>query len=386
MAQIQKGTTYATGTQVTADNLNAHVDSAILLPGAITDQTAGTASGADLVLVSKSGVLNKVTAASLAGLVDTTPFLRADGSIPLQTGQQLTLGTTNQLAALNATSKGYVDAVAATRLSLTGGTLTGNLTLTTAGIVTLSQDPVGALEATTKQYVDAIKSYKCSGYFSSTTALNPPSNILDESKFLSCQGSRSAGSGTLTINFSSLDARYKSSTAPFFLTGQYIGIKTVSEITARLYKVNAVDYVNSTFTITTPETTVFTGAVQLSCVYDNSLNTDANTFNCKSVYLCYASNKHYVNYWSDTVTNSKTNTNPTEFFNSVVTGQSNTYNYYVLSCRLMINLFQRNSWQFNQDIPEGFGSFSTGCHIGYFYGEGNGSDYAYQYRATFLIT
>jgi microcystin-dependent protein len=85
-----------------------------LLPGAITDQTAGTASGTDLVLVSKSGVLNKVTAASLAGLVDTAPFLRTDGSVPLQTGQQLTLGTTNQIAALNAASKGYVDALVPT--------------------------------------------------------------------------------------------------------------------------------------------------------------------------------------------------------------------------------------------------------------------------------
>jgi microcystin-dependent protein len=114
MAQIQKGTTYATGTQVTADNLNAHVDSAILLPGAIGDQTAGTAAETDLVLVSKSGVLNKVTAASLAGLVDTAPFLRTDGSAAMATGQQLTLGTTNQIAALNAASKGYVDALVPT--------------------------------------------------------------------------------------------------------------------------------------------------------------------------------------------------------------------------------------------------------------------------------
>lgn len=40
MAQIQKGTTYSTGDQVTAANLNALADAAILLPGAITDQTA----------------------------------------------------------------------------------------------------------------------------------------------------------------------------------------------------------------------------------------------------------------------------------------------------------------------------------------------------------
>jgi hypothetical protein len=385
MAQINKGTTYSTGDQVTAANLNALVDNAFLTSGAVNEQPqTSVISGSDKTLLAQGNSLRSVTLELLKASItpDITSFLNKDGSIPVNTGVQLTLGTTNQISALDAVSKGYVDA---TSLPLAGGTLTGNLTLTTAGIVTLSKDPVGALEAVTKQYVDA-RSLKCSGYFSSTTVLNPPSNILDESKFLSCQGSRSAGSGILTINFSSLDARYKSSTVPFFLAGQYVGIKTVSGVTAHLYKIISVDYTNSTFVITTPETTVFSGAVQLSCVYDNSLNTDVNTFNCKSVYLCYASNKHYVNYWNDTVTGLKTNTNPTEFFNTVVTGQSNTYNYNVLNCRLMINLFQRNSWQFSGDVPEGFGSFSTGCHIGYFYNEANGSDYAYQYRATFLIT
>lgn len=72
MAQIQKGTTYgatAPDNLVTYTNLNAHVDSAILLPGAITDQTtlATTASG-DYALVSDtdaSGALKKVTLANL---------------------------------------------------------------------------------------------------------------------------------------------------------------------------------------------------------------------------------------------------------------------------------------------------------------------------------
>jgi hypothetical protein len=206
MAQIQKGTTYATGTQVTADNLNAHVDNAILLPGAIADQVSGTAAGTDLVLVSKAGVLNKVTAASLAGLVDTTPFLRADGSIPLQTGQQLTLGTTNQLAALNAASKGYVDAVAATRLPLTGGTLTGNLTLTTAAIITLSKNPVGALEATTKQYVDN-RPGLAKAWVNFNGTVVTPSTIRSS---LNVSSVTKNGTGDYTVNFTTAmtDANY----------------------------------------------------------------------------------------------------------------------------------------------------------------------------------
>jgi hypothetical protein len=226
------------------------------------------------------------------------------------------------------------------------------------------------------------------GYWSSTTNLNPISNVLDESKFISCTATRSASSSTLTVNFSALDARYKSSVTPFFLAEQYIGIKTVSGVTARLYKINSVDYANSTFAITTPETTAFSNSIQLSCVYDNSANTDTTTFNCKSVYMDYScTSKYYVNYWNDTVTKSKTNTSPTQLFNVNVSGQSNTgaaSGYF--DCRLMIYMYLRGSYQFNVNVAEGFGAYSTGCHIGYFYSYNAGKDYAYDWRANFLIT
>ena len=52
MAQIQRGTNFISGSLVTDTNLNAHVDAAVLLPGAVTDQTAKTVPlGADSVLV-----------------------------------------------------------------------------------------------------------------------------------------------------------------------------------------------------------------------------------------------------------------------------------------------------------------------------------------------
>ena len=80
MAQIQKGTTYITGDQVTAANLNALADSAILLPGAITDQTAKTVPlAADTVLIHSAAdtALRKSTLTQL--------FANATG-IPLTTG------------------------------------------------------------------------------------------------------------------------------------------------------------------------------------------------------------------------------------------------------------------------------------------------------------
>ena len=80
MAQIQKGTTYITGDQVTAANLNALADSAILLPGAITDQTAKTVPlAADTVLIHSAAdtALRKSTL--------TQVFANATG-IPISTG------------------------------------------------------------------------------------------------------------------------------------------------------------------------------------------------------------------------------------------------------------------------------------------------------------
>lgn len=261
MAQIQKGTTYATGDTVTALNLNAHVDSAILLPGAITDQLSGTAADGDLVLVSKAGVLNKVTAASLAGLVDTTPFLRTDGSAAMATGQQLTLGTTNQLAALNAASKGYVDSVAATCLPLTGGTLTGNLTLTTAGVVTLSKDPISALQAATKQYVDnntsSAKAWVNFNGATSTTWAGGTSTVT-----------RVSGSTTATVT-TVTNHNLINGNSIYALTGVVAGIYVVTVLTA------------TTFTIQTVATTALSSVTITfqGCTIRSSYNISSVTKN-----------------------------------------------------------------------------------------------------------
>lgn len=73
MSQISKGTTYgptSPDNQVTYINLNAHVDSATLLPGAITDQTSKTvpASGDQLLLHSAADTaLRRVSLANLFG-------------------------------------------------------------------------------------------------------------------------------------------------------------------------------------------------------------------------------------------------------------------------------------------------------------------------------
>lgn len=114
MAQLNKGTTYSTGDQVTAANLNALVDNATLQPGAINDQIAASSlTTSDSTLLSQPLGLRKATIGQILALSpapDLSPYLKADGSVPMTTGQQLTLGSTTQIAPLNAVSLGHLQA------------------------------------------------------------------------------------------------------------------------------------------------------------------------------------------------------------------------------------------------------------------------------------
>lgn len=147
MAQLNKGTTYSTGDQVNATNLNALVDNAVLLQGAVDDQISASAlTTSDSTLLSQSLGLRKATLGQMLALVpspDLTPYLKADGSVAMTTGQQLTLGSTAQIAPLNAVSLAHLQA---NYLPLSGGTLSGALTL--------PANPVSSLQAATKQYAD----------------------------------------------------------------------------------------------------------------------------------------------------------------------------------------------------------------------------------------
>lgn len=115
--QIQKGTTYVNyptvGTsQVTANNLNNHVDNAVLLGGAISGQLPGIPEEADYIIAERTGTLYKYTLAAvktlLSSLVDG--FLQMSGGT--MTGP-LILNNSTPATATTAASKGYVDATAA---------------------------------------------------------------------------------------------------------------------------------------------------------------------------------------------------------------------------------------------------------------------------------
>jgi hypothetical protein len=154
MAQLQKGTDYTTGDQVTAANLDAHIDNAILLPGAITDQIpAGPVSGSDTVLINQVGALKKATLLQIASAVDLSPFLRKSGGT--MTGSLILSGDPS--LDFQAATKSYVDSqdnnlyasvVAGLALCVAkaGDTMTGPLTL--------PGNPVNALHAAPRQFVE----------------------------------------------------------------------------------------------------------------------------------------------------------------------------------------------------------------------------------------
>lgn len=109
MAQLRKGTTYATGDQVTATNINALVDNAILLAGAINDQVAGSVASSDNLLLAGASDLKKATVSSLL-----TGLVKADGTVPMTADLPLVNSTPS--VALSAASKGYVDSSISTAI------------------------------------------------------------------------------------------------------------------------------------------------------------------------------------------------------------------------------------------------------------------------------
>jgi hypothetical protein len=132
MAQIQKGTTYGTTSPsnlVSSTNLNNHVDDAVLLPGAITDQTAkAVLASADTILVHSSAdtALRKTTAAQV--FASPLPI----GSSTANSGKFTSLEVTGQY-------KGSVTAVSLLDIDCSAGnyftkTISGNSTFTFSNV------------------------------------------------------------------------------------------------------------------------------------------------------------------------------------------------------------------------------------------------------------
>lgn len=182
MAQLIKGTTYATNDQVTATNLNNLVDLGQLAPGAITDQSpAASVSGSDQLLINQGGLLKRATASQVSGTLDTSTFIKSDGLVSMQA--PLLLSSTSAPAALNAAvSLAYVQSLAipggtaalATLVQKSGDSMTGNLNMTNGSVVVLGTVGTSDLSAVNKQYV----SQQFAAFSASTTPTTSLNNHL----------------------------------------------------------------------------------------------------------------------------------------------------------------------------------------------------------------
>lgn len=487
MADIQAGTTYADGGQVTAVNLNAHVNNATLVPGVISDKTAAASvTGADSILILQSATLKKATISQVQTAIapDLTPYINRNGSVAMTA--ELTLSSATPAGSLSAAPKQYVDTGLATKQASLGFTPVNKAGDTGVGPLALAVDPVSALQVTTKQYVDnglagkqaslgftpinkagdtgvgsltigagntltlaadpaqplqaSTKAYVdtqiatrapagggtltgtylfsgklqtstaptvandvvTKGYLESVIDVVPqpvasacfataivPSVTVDTSRFLTVTATRTAGSSTMTVNYGGLAARYYDPVAPFFLQYQYVGIDVgTAGVTGRLYQITSTNLAARTFTITTPETTVFNGGIQLSLIYDSTnLRTGEYGFNVKGIFMdMTAISKYYVNYIRDIISGESAPATPanTPVKCDQVSGSANTAPHSNLNAISMRNV-GRTDYIYNQDIAEGFGSNSLGNHIGLFYTNADGSPYPV-WAASFLIT
>lgn len=469
MAQIQAGITYVDGGQVNATNLNAHVNNAVLIPGAISTQAAATSCTAeDSLLILQSGALKQATLTQVQAAIppDLTAYVNRNGFVSM-TGE-LTLSSSLPTAALSAASKGYVDTGLATKQASLGFTPVNKAGDTMAGTLTLQADPASALQAATKQYVDAATALKASltgatftgpvalaadpasafqaatkqyvdtglagkistggatvtgaylfsgnlqtptaptaandvvnkAYSDSLIAAIPKfaasayfytaavgSAVVNQAGFLTVLANRTAGSSTLTVNYSGLSSRYYDSLKPFFLQNQYVGVNAgIAGVAGRLYQITSSDVGSRTFAISTTETTAFSGSITLSLVYDSTnLATNQYGQNVKSIYIDMSCvSKMYVNYIADIASKSSTGTTVVPVRCVNISGNANGYDVNQLICIPMRD-FGRTTYNFNQDVAEGFGATSFGCHIGFFYNNSNGADYSSFYAASFTI-
>lgn len=135
MAQIQSGESYADDQQVTADRLNNQTNGAILLPGAITDQTpisAGTVASGDKVLLHDASI-NELRSANVSDLLNSgLPVTAPTATIDTLTVDQVN-GKTNKDIDLNpnnglaVTGKAFnsVDGITANVTAIAHGLKTG---------------------------------------------------------------------------------------------------------------------------------------------------------------------------------------------------------------------------------------------------------------------
>ena len=178
MAQIQAPYTFITGDQVTAANLNAHTNSAILLPGSITDQPDIAA--------------NTVAAGDSIALHDLSALTLKEATVGdlLNSG----LGITTGAIAGNAGGNIVITPAATYALSIAGNlSSTGNLSVTGTSTLTGNVTAVGTLDVTGNASFNSVEALKLPV---GTTLNRPASPVAGQIRYNSTLSAAEVYNGT----------------------------------------------------------------------------------------------------------------------------------------------------------------------------------------------
>ena len=146
------GLTIAAGKSLTALGAT-YLSSTLSVTGAATMASTLAVNGA---LTASGGVIGNLTG-NVTAATGTSTFnnVTISGSLDMDAGSSATItGLSTPTNASDAANKGYVDTQVATRLALTGGTMTGAIAMSSAKITGLGT-PTADADAATKAYVDS---------------------------------------------------------------------------------------------------------------------------------------------------------------------------------------------------------------------------------------
>ena len=243
MAILSKGIDFSTGDQVTAANLDALVDSATFASGAVDDTSTALDSSSPQKIIVKDG---GITTAKLADSSSTTTGV---------TFAKMQHVAANTVMVRDANSEGDISAKAVTNTQIligdgtgfTAAALSGDATMTNAGVVDISDDvALGGNPTTTTQSAGNNTTRVATTAFV-TTAVSAVTNSL--TRFTHSDKTQTNGASDLSswTRAEGTDASASSKTITIDSTGYYVGMLrgnvaasqgTVSEARARFDFVN----------------------------------------------------------------------------------------------------------------------------------------------------
>ncbi len=243
MSILSKGTTFSTGDQVTAANLNALVDSATFAAGAVDDSTTALDSSSPKKIIVKNG---GITTTQLATSSSTTTGVTFEKMQHVAANTVL-VNDTNAEGDISAKAVADTQILIGDGTGFTAAALSGDATMTNAGVVDISDDvALGGNPTTTTQSAGNNTTRVATTEFV-TTAVTAVTNSL--TRFTHSDKTQTNGASDLSnwTRAEGTDASASSKTITINTSGYYTGMLrgnvsasqgTVGEALARFDFVN----------------------------------------------------------------------------------------------------------------------------------------------------